>query len=310
VLADPKRLPPNARHQLVLDVARPEVSDYLFGHLDRLVKTYSIGFLKWDHNRDVVIPVHDGRPGAHAQTMALYALLDRLRAANPGLEIESCASGGARVDLGVLARTDRVWVSDSNDALERQRIQAGTRMLLPLELMGAHVGPPRSHTTDRTHDLSFRVATALFGHFGIEWDIASATDEDRAGLARGIALYKRLRPLLHTGDLITADHPDPSATVYGVVSDDRRHAVFSYVQLAMSRFETPVPALFPGLDRTLSYSVQAPEPAGPPSVRQRVSPPWMAGESAVFAGSTLTALGLAIPVLEPEQALLLEFTAV
>ena len=149
VLADPDRLPPIVRHQLVLDVARPEVADYLFDHLDRLVKTRGIAFLKWDHNRDAVIPVHDGRPGVHAQTLAVYALLDRLRAANPGLEIESCASGGARVDLGILERTDRVWVSDCNDALERQHIQQGTRALLPLELMGCHVGPPRSHTTSR-----------------------------------------------------------------------------------------------------------------------------------------------------------------
>ena len=309
VLADPERLPPVARHQLVLDLARPEVSDYLFDHLDRLVKTCGIGFLKWDHNRDAVIPVHDGRPGVHAQTLAVYALLDRLRAANPGLEIESCASGGARVDLGILERTDRVWVSDCNDALERQHIQQGTRALLPLELMGCHVGPPRSHTTSRSHDLSFRVATALFGHFGIEWDVASASAEDRAGLAAAIALYKTLRPLLHTGELVNVDHPDPSAAVYGVVSEDRRHAVFTVAQVAMSRFETPVPVQFPGLSAEHRYRVEFLEPAGPPATRHRVPPPWMTAESQVFLGATLTRVGLGMPVLDPEQALLLQFIA-
>ena len=116
------------------------------------------------------MPVTPGRPGVHGQTLAVYRLLDELRARHPGVEIESCASGGARVDLGILARTDRVWASDTNDALERQTIQRWTQLLLPPELVGSHVGPPRSHTTGRTHDLSFRGATALFGHFGIEWD--------------------------------------------------------------------------------------------------------------------------------------------
>jgi alpha-galactosidase len=240
----------------------------------------------------------------------VYALLDRLRAANPGLEIESCASGGARVDLGILERTDRVWVSDCNDALERQTIQQGTRTLIPLELMGCHVGPPRSHTTSRVHDLSFRVATALFGHFGIEWDVASATADDRAGLAAAIALYRRLRPLLHSGDFVTADHPDPAAAVFGVVSGDRRRAVFSYVQLAMSRFETPLLATFPGLDPELDYTVELLAPAGVPRVRERAPVPWTQEPQFRTAGVTLSALGLAIPVLEPEQALLLEFTGV
>jgi alpha-galactosidase len=310
VLADPARLPPVARHQLVLDVARPEVSDYLFDHLDRLVKTYRIGYLKWDHNRDPVIPVHGGRPGVHYQTLAVYALLDRLRAANPGLEIESCASGGARVDLGILERTDRVWVSDCNDALERQHIQQGTRALLPLELMGCHVGPPRSHTTSRSHDLSFRVATALFGHFGIEWDIASASAQDRSGLAAAIELYKELRPLLHTGELITVDHPDPSVTAYGVVSGDRRHAVFTVAQLTMSRYEAPVPVVFPGLDPDRLYRVEFRAPGGPPALRQRRPPVWTGSDPAILHGSVLRQVGLSMPVLEPEQALLIEFTAV
>ena len=89
----------------------------------------------------------------------LIAVLDELRRRHPGVEIESCASGGGRVDLGILARTDRVWASDTNDALERQHIQRWTQLLLPPELVGTHVGPPRSHTTGRTHDLAFRVAT-------------------------------------------------------------------------------------------------------------------------------------------------------
>lgn len=330
VLADPRRLPPLARGQLVLDLARPGVSEHLFERLDRLVKTYAIAYFKWDHNRDVIAAVHASRAGVHAQTLAVYALMDRLRAANPGLEIESCASGGSRVDLGILGRTDRVWASDCNDALERQSIQAGTRTLLPLELIGAHVGPPRSHTTGRTQDLSFRVATAMFGHFGIEWDIASADEADLAGLAAAIAEYRRLRPLLHTGDLVTVDHPDPAAMLYGVVAADRQHALFSYVQCAMGRFETPPAARLLGLDPVLRYAVRVLAPAGMPRMRQRTAPPWLAAQTdaapgtvagagpgtvdaappLVVGGGALGALGLAMPALEPEQALLIELTAI
>src|SRR4029079_2215587 len=131
------------------------------------------------------------------QTLAVYRLLDELRARHPGVEIESCASGGARVDLGILARTDRIWASDTNDALERQTIQRWTQLLLPPELVGSHVGPPRSHTTGRTHDLSFRGGTALWGHMGVEWDLPTASPDEMDELAAWITVHKLLRPLLH-----------------------------------------------------------------------------------------------------------------
>ena len=135
-----------------------------------------IGYLKWDHNRDLVDAGHGGAPGVHGQTLAVYRLLDELRALHPGVEIESCSSGGARVDLEILQRTDRVWASDCIDALERQQIQRWTNLLIPLELIGAHIGSGTAHSTGRRHELSFRAATALFGHLGIEWDLQEADD--------------------------------------------------------------------------------------------------------------------------------------
>ncbi len=146
------------RHQQVLDLANPEAAAHLEAQISALVDEYAIDFIKWDHNRDLLEAVRSDasgsdRPAVHAQTTAFYALLDRLRERHPALEIESCASGGARVDLGVLARTDRVWTSDCNDALERVRIQRWTSLLVPAEVMGTHVGPPTAHTTHRTLDL-------------------------------------------------------------------------------------------------------------------------------------------------------------
>ncbi len=310
VLGPDRRLPPEARHQQVLDLANPDAFDYLFGKLDALVKEYRIGYLKWDHNRDLVNAVHDGRPGVHVQTLAVYRLLDDVRAANPGLEIESCASGGARVDLGILARTDRVWASDCNDALERQHIQRWTSMILPPELIGAHVGPPTSHTTGRVQSLGFRAATALFGHFGVEWDIDSAGPEDRESLAAIIAAYRRLRPLLHSGVAVNADHPDPSATLSGVVAQDRSAALFSFVQLTTGATESPAPIRFSGLGADTQYAVRVLDLPEGAITKQRRAPAWITDGGITLSGRALETVGLATPILQPEQALILELAAV
>lgn len=301
--------PPLARHQQVLDVANPAAFQYLFAKLDGLVKEYRIGYLKWDHNRDLIAAMHDGRAGVHAQTLAVYRLIDDLKAANPGLEIESCASGGARVDLGILARTDRVWASDCNDPLERQHIQRWTGLLLPPELVGAHIGPPTAHTTGRTQTLGFRAATALFGHLGIEWNIASATECELAVLAAVVAVYKRLRPMMHTGTVVNIDHPDLSATVSGIVARDRSVALFSYVQLTSGATERPVPIRLSGLDGDRQYRISLLDLGEASRTAQRRPPEWVSDGGLTLSGRVLESVGLALPILHPEQALLLELTA-
>jgi alpha-galactosidase len=308
VLSAPGRLPPPWRHQQVLDLANPDCFVYLLERLDALLGGHEIAFLKWDHNRDLIEAGHAGRPGVHAQTLAVYRLLDELRRRHPGVEIESCASGGGRVDLGILARTDRIWASDTNDALERQHIQRWTQQLVPPELVGSHVGPPRSHTTGRTHDLGFRVATALFGHFGIEWDVGAASAAEQQALAEAIALYRRLRALLHGGEVVRADHPDPAALLHGVVAPDRAEAVFAYVQLAASATETPGPARLPGLDPDRAYRVTPLEVAGGPDTKHRAGPAWYQAGGVILSGRALAEAGVQLPVLRPEQALLLQLT--
>jgi alpha-galactosidase len=303
------RLPPPWRNEQVLDLANPDAYAHVRDLLDVLLGEYEIAYLKWDHNRDLVEAGHGGRPGVHEQTLAAYRLLDELRARHPELEIESCSSGGARVDLGILARTDRVWASDTNDALERQAIQLWTQLLLPPELVGTHVGPPRAHTTGRTHDLSFRLATTLFGHFGIEWDVTTASPEEQDALAEAIAFYKRVRGLLHSGEVVRADHPDPAALLHGVVSADRGEALLAYVQLATSVAEVPGPVRLPGLDPDRAYRVAPVPVAGGPALRQAAPPPWQEVGEVTLSGRALAAAGLEMPVLQPEQALLLHLTA-
>ncbi|GAA1630426.1 alpha-galactosidase [Nonomuraea maheshkhaliensis] len=303
ILGRPGRTPPPHRNQQVLDLARPEAYAYLLERMDALVGEYALDYIKWDHNRDIAEPVHDGAPGVHAQTLAAYRLLDELRARHPGLEIESCSSGGARIDLGVLARTDRVWTSDSNDALDRQAIQRWTGLLVPPERLGCHVGAPGDHVTGRSLPLAFRAATALFGHMGVEWDLTSASEAELEELATWIALHKRLRPLLHAGRVVRADHPDPSALLHGVVLPER--AVYAYVQQVSRLDMAPAPLRLPGLDPAATYEVRV---AGPAPERA-VLPEWAAAPVRV-PGAVLAELGLPAPALRPASVLIVELERV
>ncbi|GAA3848474.1 alpha-galactosidase [Streptomyces sedi] len=307
IMATGDRLPPESRNQQVLDLGHPEAYAYVRGRLDSLVGEYALTYLKWDHNRDLVEAGHrpTGRAGVHAQTRAVYRLLDELRARHPGLEIESCSSGGGRVDLGILERTDRVWTSDCIDALERQRIQRWTGVLLPPELMGAHVGAPTAHTTGRTHGLEFRAGTALFGHLGIEWDLTAASPEDRAALAEWIALHKRLRPLLHTGRVVREDHADPALWVHGVVAEDGGHAVFALAQVATGVQLPSGNVRLPGLAPDALYRV-APLPPADRSRGPALTPlPWW-GEGVTLPGRVLAEVGVRAPIQHPERLVLLE----
>ena len=297
------------RNQHVLDLAEPAAWEHVRSQVDALVGRLGIDFIKWDHNRDLAEPVHAGRPGTHAQTLATYRLIARLKADHPGLEIESCSSGGARTDLGVLAVTDRVWASDSNDAVERQDIQRWTQLLLPPELVGAHVGPPTAHSSGRTIDLSYRLATALMGSAGFEWDIVTCDDDETAALRRFASLYGELRPLLHTGTVVHADPVDPALRVTGVVAADGGEAIFTVATVAALEEALPEPVRLPGLDPDRRYRVRVRDEVGLPKAGW-IIPPWASAREVTLPGRLLADVGLQLPVLWPLQAVVLHLTAV
>ena len=294
---------PTWRHQRVLDLAHPGAYEYVRERLGALLKAYPIAFLKWDHNRDLL------QAGAtHRQTAALYRLLARLRADFPALEIESCASGGARIDLGILELVDRVWTSDTNDPLERQQIQRWTGVLVPPEFLGGHLGAPSAHITGRTSALSFRFATALFGSAGIEWDLTTASAADLAAVAQWVVEYKRLRPLLHSGVVVRSD--GDTHFVHGVVGTDRRSAIYALVALRAADAALPEPVRFAGLDPGTRYTVR-PLTIGPaPLVVQDAAPAWWRAGEVTLPGSVLAEVGLPAPLLTPEQAALVTVEAV
>ena len=313
VMATGGRTPVPSRHQQVLNLGIPEAYAHVRDQLMAILGEYAIGYLKWDHNRDLVDAgtAPSGRAGVHEQTLAFYRLLDELKAAHPGLEIESCSSGGARVDLGVLERTERVWASDCIDPLERQEMHRWTAQLIPPEMMGAHIASGRNHTTGRVHDLDFRAATAVFGHLGIEWDLARASEQELAELGGWVAFFKEHRRLLLGGDLVRVDHPDQSLVAHGVVSPDRSAAIFGVHAVGRSEVVSPGRLRFPGLDPTRRYRV-VPVGVGEPS-GLRAPAWWDAGgprAGVVLGGAALGSTGLMAASVHPDHSVLYRLDAV
>ena len=278
-LTTPGRPVLTGRNQLVLDMAKPEVSDYLFGKISALLEDLPIGYLKWDHNRDLTTA--GAQPCYRKQVQAAYALMARLRAAFPHVEIEACAGGGGRIDAGVIRQTHRFWTSDNIDAVSRVSIQRGFLQFMPPELMGSHIGASPAHATGRSQSMDFRGAVALPGHFGVELDVRKLDEADRAKLAEWIARYKAHRDRLHhgkvwqgTGDdnLLWQAHGDSNGLlvlVYRVVPQSLRHA--------------PVLRL-PMLDAGRHYCIDGTE----------------------YDGAWLIQHGLALPPMKAETSLVIE----
>ncbi|MFQ6484389.1 alpha-galactosidase [Brachybacterium epidermidis] len=324
----PQLLPVESRYQQVLNLSHPGAFEHVHRQMNALLNEYDIAYIKWDHNRDLIEAADrsTGAAATHAQTLAAYRLMDRLKADHPGLEIESCSSGGARVDLGVLERTDRVWVSDCIDPLERLGMNRWTSQLIPFELMGSHIASGRSHTTGRLHSLSFRAASALMGHLGIEWDLAEASQEELAELRTWIQLYKEQRELLFTGDLVRADCGLDALWLTGVVSADKDRALY-VLACAESADVAPGGQLrLPGLDPRTRYRVrplvlgEAPsnlrwpawavngvDPATDRNYRGRHELPLTEGIE--LSGAALASTGLSAPLMDPETAVLFEVIA-
>lgn len=328
------RIPLESRHQQVLDLSNEDAFLHVYDKVSSLLIEHRITYIKWDHNRFLLDPGHHGKPAVHKQTLAIYRLMDMLKKAAPGLEIESCSSGGGRIDLGILEHCDRFWTSDNNDALERQMIQCYTSIVIPPELLGCHVGPLKAHSTGRVLSLHFRCVTALFGHAGIEMDLTHTNPRELTQLQSWASYYKKKRELLHNSKVVRVDSSDSSVHIHGVIAHDQSEAIFAIVQMKPSRMSRPSALRIPGLQSDGRYSVRVVNDFGEAETMQLAGPKWMQSKTCVAvavvaAGATgssssscsvgvvesvalawngdfLQQIGLPSPVLRPEQALLIE----
>ena len=293
-----------ARNQLVLDIARPEASAYLFSKISALLSAHAIGYLKWDMNRDLTTAgLADGSAGYRAQVLAAYALMARLRAAHPQVEIESCSGGGGRIDFGVLRHCHRVWVSDCIDALSRVDIQRGFLQFFPPEIMGAHVGSMPAHTTGRSQSLGFAAAVALPGHFGLELDLRTLAEAERAELAAWIGLYKQWRGLLHSGRVWRGEAGDGIVWQVHGDADAQSLLLLSYRVAPTHHRYTPalrLPMLDPGARYRItqvSPGTPAPQAQGAPLLDALAQP-----DGLVMDGAWLARSGLPMPRSKAEVA--------
>ena len=229
ILHFPARPRTVGRHQLVLDFGREEVVEYIFTALDRLVSQYSIDFFKWDMNR------YASEPGSVVGTAiwrkhvaAVYDIMDRLRRKYPDLDIQSCSGGGGRIDLGILGRTDQVWVSDNTDAFDRIRIQEGFSLAYPARCMEAWVTHEHNVITQRPAPLELRFDVAMRGVLGIGTSLNELAEEELAIYASYIDFYKRIRHVIQAGDLYRLERLEEFDTsVIEYVLPDGREAVVS-----------------------------------------------------------------------------------
>lgn len=298
---------PLGRHQYVLNFGLSEVRHHILAAMNNLLRNAPISFLKWDMNRDMTHAAgSNGSAGVRAHVLGVYAIVDSLRVAHPDLHIETCASGGARADLGILRHCDRVWVSDCNGPLTRQRIQAGFLQFFPSELMGAHVGDARSHTTGEVCSIEVRTLSALFGHFGIEANMLNMGDEDLVHLRAAIEVYKTNRDWVHAGHVTSIDHPDPNISAIMAISEDRSHAMVSIIALGQTRSAVPAALRLPFLKSDAKYRLQF-HPLWLPSKQSgKSASDFHRGAALVLPGRVLHELGISLPVLSVSQGMLLQ----
>jgi alpha-galactosidase len=277
VLNFPGRPRSEARNQMVLNLARPDVRAYVLGFLDKLLNENDIAFLKWDYNRNWSEPGWDQLPAAEQKrvyvefTRNLYAILAELRHRHPKVEIESCSGGGGRLDLGILRYTDEVWPSDNTDPFDRLTIQDGFSYAYTPQIMMAWVTDSPHWLNRRTTSLEYRMLSSMQGSLGIGANIANWTPEEAATAKRLIAAYHQVQPTIVQGDLYRLISPrdggEFSAT-QTVRQDKSQSVVFAFIHSTQKGRGFPVLKL-KGLDPVAKYalsSIEGKPRAGSPTV--------------------------------------------
>jgi alpha-galactosidase len=234
VLTFPGRPRNEKGNQLVQNLARPDVGKYVFGAMDKLLTENDIAFVKWDYNRNWSEPGWDQLPADEQKkvyvefTRNLYSTLAELRAKHPGVEIESCSGGGARVDLGILHYTDEVWPSDNTDPLDRLTQQDGFTHAYPVQTMVAWATDSPHWLNNRTTSMTYRMLVSMHGSLGIGGNLNNWTDEDLAIAKRMIAAYHQVQKTITQGDLYRLISPTNGSefSATETVSPDKAQAFF------------------------------------------------------------------------------------
>lgn len=228
----------HSRTQYVLDFSKKEVREYIGDMLENLLAEVPVSYIKWDMNRTFSEVFSNGNDReyqgkvCHKYVLGVYELYERLTSRFPHVLFESCASGGARFDPGMLYYAPQGWTSDDTDAIERLKIQYGTSMVYPVSCMGSHVSASPNHQTNRVTPIETRADVAYFGTFGYELDLLKLDEEDKVEIRRQIAFMKEKRDLIQKGTFYRLKSPfEGNETAWMIVSEDQKKALVGYYRV-------------------------------------------------------------------------------
>ena len=232
VIHIPERNPTRSRFQLVLDMANPEVIEYLYQAISKILRENHIEYVKWDMNRSIcdwytkTLPDSRQKEMPHRYVLGLYELLERLTGEFPHILFEGCSGGGGRFDAGMLYYCPQIWCSDDTDAHERTFIQYGTSFFYPISAVGSHVSAVPNHQTGRSTSIETRGTVAMAGSFGYELDLNILGEEEKQEVAKQIKAYKEYQPLIHSGFYYRLSNPyKENMAVWEFVSQDRKEVL-------------------------------------------------------------------------------------
>ena len=259
----PGRAPIMGRNQLVLDMSRNEVVEYLYRVLFNLLNDHPIDYIKWDMNRCLGNVYSHGLPAdrqgevMHRYVLGVYELIDRLETAFPHVLFEGCAGGGGRFDAGMLYYTPQIWCSDDTDPLERILIQNGTSYGYPPSTMGAHVSASPNHQTGRSTLMRTRAITAMSGAFGYELDLETLTEDEKNEIRADIIQYHADEEVLLNGRFYRLeDVRSGNYAAWMSVSEDRSSAIVSLVMKDIQLCPQFVHISLKGLDEQAQYYIR------------------------------------------------------
>lgn len=285
----PGRNKSTAREQLILDLSREEVCDYIIESVSNVLENASVSYVKWDMNRNMSeigslgLPPERQRETAHRYMLGLYRILEEITTRFPKILFESCSGGGGRFDPGMLYYMPQTWTSDDTDAIERLKIQFGTSLVYPSAAMGCHVSAVPNHQVGRITPIQTRGVVAMAGNFGYELDITKLTFEEKEVIKNQVKLYKEIRETVQFGDTFRLLSPfEGNEVAWMIISKDKSEVVVSYVRQFAEPNKWNKPLKLVGLEKNEKYKV--------------------VDKDMILGGDELMNIGLVIPELKGDYA--------
>lgn len=269
------------RSQLILDLSREEVCDYIINAVSGVLDEANIAYVKWDMNRHMTnlgsagLPPERQKEMPHRYMLGLYRVMETIVSGHPDVLFESCSGGGGRFDAGILYYMPQTWTSDDTDAIERLYIQYGTSLVYPVSAMGAHVSAVPNHQSGRVTDLKIRGDVAMSGNFGYELDLMKFTEEEKDIVRKQVESYKELRSFIPSADMYRLKSPfEGNDTAWQFISEDKNDIFAAYFRIN-SKVNTGITRLkFTALEPEASYEME--------------------GEDRVYGGDELMNIGIII----------------